>query len=407
MYTVIFGCGNYGRWALNCLGTDRVDYFCDNNFYAVGGVLEGIEIISYESLLKLIHENDNVLLVLGLNKINAELVEEQLNADGIDDYVLAKDVFEGYGDTVIEDEKFAELASKAGRSKFIINRLKERIARKQKQLDYFKRHADIHNMKPAVGKLREKQLKMVRKTKETLDFIEKNCGVKCWITSGTLIGYLRHNGFIPWDDDMDFGILRKDLDKLTEFFLEYSAVLDYDICTYKDESGAIVEIDGSTLEETAEKSGDKYFLWKFMNFMRIEKMGKDGVETALELFSFDYYTEETTIEDYHKYTSNGFIEKRREHTMRKLRDYINDRIKNSGLVCDKPTNKILPGIDSFVYHGLWDIQKFLSYEDVFPLKEIEFEGEHFYCVNNPQKYIVHEYPDWEEFPNDIGVVEGA
>lgn len=65
-----------------------------------------------------------------------------------------------------------------------------------------------------LSKVQQSELSIL---KDFIDVCDKN-GLVYFGLAGTGIGALRHGGFIPWDDDIDVGLLRSDYDKVIEIF---------------------------------------------------------------------------------------------------------------------------------------------------------------------------------------------
>lgn len=80
---------------------------------------------------------------------------------------------------------------------------------------------------------REIELNILR----TIDSICQDNKIKYFMCGGTMLGAIRHKGFIPWDDDIDIALLRPDYEKLitilkTQTKYEWLKLLDVDTSGY-------------------------------------------------------------------------------------------------------------------------------------------------------------------------------
>lgn len=89
---------------------------------------------------------------------------------------------------------------------------------------------------------------MLKQVAECLE----NEGVQFYLIGGSSIGALRHQGFIPWDDDIDIAIMRRDFDKAEKALADLGSDMHYDAVenhTVPDAPlGHVYLLDGDALE---------------------------------------------------------------------------------------------------------------------------------------------------------------
>lgn len=76
---------------------------------------------------------------------------------------------------------------------------------------------DTSVWQPVLDRELERQVSCIQRADLILlkefDRLCKEVGVGYFVCGGTMLGYMRHEGFIPWDDDVDVAMLREDYDR--------------------------------------------------------------------------------------------------------------------------------------------------------------------------------------------------
>ena len=121
--------------------------------------------------------------------------------------------------------------------------------------------------------LDEFKVYLLKTFKAFINFCEQH-GLTYYAAFGTALGAVRHQGFIPWDDDVDVYMPREDYNRL----LTLRGVLD------------------SSKYEVIDIENKGYYLyfakWCMRNSTLVEKPGEPSLGIYVDIFPIDYYNDE-------------------------------------------------------------------------------------------------------------------
>ncbi len=266
-----------------------------------------------------------------------------------------------------------------------IKLVKHQYQKARKQNPYFeykKNNMDITTLPPAKGQLRKLQLGNLALMKE-FDIICKQNNIKYWLDGGTLLGAVRHKGFIPWDDDIDLGMFREDYERLIEVFANNT----YNPDVYAAYNETFIKI---------RYRGCEYL---FLDIFPVDTYGEIiSTEEQLQRTKEIKHLAKQLHKDNHFLSENELINKRAE--IEKIRK---EEILVNKLPEDKTQTQYIWGID--FCHG-WK-NWFTNYDVYFPFKTINFEGYEFPSMNKPENYLTRLYGNYMGYPDKLRLGHNA
>ena len=252
----------------------------------------------------------------------------------------------------------------------------------------------------ATGTLRDIQLIYI----ELMRFIDNVCkkyDLEYCLAYGTLIGAVRHEGFIPWDDDFDIIMMRKDYNKLIEVLPE--EINKYpkfkEICALT----RLVRMDKNYFEgfnSIYDFGHETYFLETGLSKSLFLQLGLVKPLVKLDIFPYDYVKEES-IKHYEKnyLATKYYFRGLYSNEDFSFEDEFNKRFNELGYT-NEETNYIAEGVDSTYFDDFGVLPK----DMIFPPKTIKFEDYEFKCPNNSHYALKRWYGEtYMNIPSDIRI----
>lgn len=238
----------------------------------------------------------------------------------------------------------------------------------------------VSDIPPASGVLELVQKSEVAILKRFSEVIKQH-KLRWWIDSGTLIGYIRHNGFIPWDDDIDICVMREDYEKLPEILLaEFT-------------SGGFFFTVGDII---------RLYYKELHIWVDVFPIDQGGKRASLRGEEYENFVE---ILNYIKSLSDFNHDKWLHHEAPVSKEYIQTALKlrDEKLVPQKAKDGFLfLGVETSVRNRC-----LIDYDWVFPLKKSMWMGVEVYIPSHPDYYLTAFYGDYMGWPDNFCAAHGV
>ncbi len=221
--------------------------------------------------------------------------------------------------------------------------------------------------------IKEKQEIILEIMKDIDRFCRAN-NIPYSLSSGTLLGAVRHGGFIPWDDDADMFMLREDFDRFVKIYKSHKYHLLFNDREGNDflANGFVKISDPSTAAESRTR---KENFGVFIDIFPLDpvpddpKLRKEFMHSVMSLDNRIHHRQKSDIVS---------IIKSYRHPLKWWMNKMNDTLRNNPY---KDSDLVAHIVGSTNYRTVLNKDRFDS------LKDIDFEGYPFMAFSDTHSYL--------------------